>query len=194
MSFFFEITSRETVATFGIDMRNWTANEEAYLHEVMILAMKEHPDWTKEEALAECRRQVSMILEMDDEDEEEVEFNNFEEEYGFLVDRTDIWSDMWSAYDTFKEVGHLEFMKKIRWGMEYKEFCDEFYSELRELCNICSAGMYEAFEKMKAKGWTHAEFRKDLQERKRKNREAAREKIEAARRAKEATPTKRLNV
>ncbi len=170
---FFELTSPRTLKSFGIDLREWNQNDQQLLHEGMILSLKEHPEWTHEEALAECRRQVLAILCIEEEEEEEVEYNLFEEEYGFLVDRSDVWHDMASAYDTFKEVGHMEFMKRIRRGMEYKEFCDEFYPELRELYNICSAGMYDEFERLKKNGWTHSQYRKDLEAKKK----AAREKL-----------------
>lgn len=100
-------------------------------------------------------------------------FAEFREEYGFLVKKTRCWTSELEAYAAFKKLGHSEFMKRVREDMEYAEFCDRFYDELRTMWNICSAGMWEQFQKLKEKGWSLDEYAVELAAMKRAQRERA---------------------
>jgi hypothetical protein len=62
MSLFDKLVTLDTVESFGIDMSVWTEDMQASLYEGMVLAMKENPDWTEDEARHECRMQVLDIL------------------------------------------------------------------------------------------------------------------------------------
>lgn len=105
--------------------------------------------------------------------EPRTDFQKFKEEYGFLVEKTDCWDSLKTAFHVFNVIGHHEFMKQIRDNMEYVEFCSRFYSDLREMYNICSAGMREAYEGMKAKGWSLDEYANDLEATKKTMRESS---------------------
>jgi hypothetical protein len=91
------------------------------------------------------------------------EFKAFEEEYGYLVKRTTVWDDMEAAFAAFNALGHENFMKKVEENIDFNDFCAEFYPTLREFYNICSAGMVEEFERMRAKDWSFAEYGAYLQ-------------------------------
>lgn len=62
MSLFDKLVNRETVSSLGVPTSLWTDEHQACLHEGMILAMKENPDWTEEEVRKEIKRQVESLL------------------------------------------------------------------------------------------------------------------------------------
>lgn len=158
MSSFFSIVNRETVLSFGVKPCDWDEDDQAYLHEAMIIAWKENPDWTDEEAKAACKEQVDRIL-----------YQNFKRTYGRLLkEAICLWQNTPQAFEAYKEMGMKKFEEALNEEAEYQEFGEEFYSELREMYNICGAGMRDAFNSMKAKGWSFDDYRKDLKEQRRK--------------------------
>ena len=62
MSLFYKLVTFETVERLGAPMHNWSEDNQALLREGMILAMKEHPDWTEEEVLEEMDRQIQGMI------------------------------------------------------------------------------------------------------------------------------------
>ena len=158
MSSFQRIVSRESVLSFGISTADWDDDDQAYLHEAMILAWKENPDWTDEEATAACKNQVERIV-----------YQNFKATYGRqLRDATNRWQSVPAAYDDYKKLGKKEFQKVLNEEAEFQEFCGEFYSDLREMYNICSAGLRNAFNEFKLNNWSFDDYRRDLLARRKK--------------------------
>ncbi len=155
MSSFENVVNRETVASFGIDMSIWGDEQENLLHESMILAWKENPDWTEKEAKHACLQQVMGILE-----------DWFTKNMGFLVMQCNHWYSVEEAFEEFVNMSLKEFICMLNKQMEFTKFCTLFYDELRERYNICSAGMQDEFERMKANKWSFNDYKKDLKKRK----------------------------
>lgn len=156
MSSFHRIVNRETVLGFGVKPTEWDDDDQALLNECMILASKENPDWTDEEATEACRKQVDRIL-----------FSNFERTYKAALHKAqDLWDTTEEAYEAYRTEGKKGFETLLNENIEFALFAKEFYDDLREMYNICSAGMLDSFEDMKKKGWTHADFRSDLNKKK----------------------------
>ncbi len=153
-SAFQRIVNRETVLSFGIKPYEWDDEDQADLHECMILCWKENPDWTDEEATEACKEQVDRIL-----------FYNFNRTYKHLLTQvTDLWRTPEKAYRIYVDKGKRAFEDRLNEHIEFMNFCKEFYDQLREWYNIDSVGMHEAFQLMKEKGWTHQQYREYLQE------------------------------
>lgn len=55
------------------------------------------------------------------------------------------------AYKLFKEKGENHFLQELEEKEDYTEFCEKYYAILREQYNICSAGMWDQFQKYKVK-------------------------------------------
>jgi hypothetical protein len=157
---FARIVSRETVLGFKVDPEFWTDVEQSLLHEGMILACKESPEWTEEEVLNACEKQVEIIL-----------FNKFRKEFGFLINlaRADEYT-VEDAFDDWRKNGVYSFLRNLNHYMEFAKFCEEFYEDLREMWNIDSSGVEDEFARMKEKGWTFRQYRSDLNIRIRKQK------------------------
>jgi hypothetical protein len=163
-SSFQRIVNCETVLGFGIKPAEWDDEDQADLHECMILAWKENPDWTDEEATEACAEQVDRIL-----------FRNFNQTYKYLLTQvTDLWPTPEEAYEAYRKEGKKGFEVLLNEEIEFADFAKEFYDDLREMYNICSAGMVDSFQAMKKKGWTHADFRRDLNKKKEEMRKRRR--------------------
>lgn len=147
-AFLDSLLERETVASFGIDMSLWGEEEQAELREVMTLVMEEHPEWTEESVKKECQKQVDRIL-----------FEWFYDTLGVYVKKSRPSSDIREAYAEFRKTTLKLFLKKLKEDQEFQDFCDEFYEDLRDLWNICSAGMYDEYQHMKKKNWTFLQYR-----------------------------------
>jgi hypothetical protein len=147
------LVNRETVATFGIDMSLWTEGYQAQLNEGMSLALKENPEWTEEEARDECRSQVEAIL-----------FSWFKKHMRYAVEDAD-WS-LEQSFEDFLSMPLVKFLEGLEQAREYRAFCQEFYGTLRERYNICSAGMWDEYQRMKKNDWSFSDYRKDLKKRK----------------------------
>lgn len=162
MEKFNSVVCREKVLSFGVDPAFWTEKEQTSLTECMVLAWKENPDWTEEQATAACREQTNEIL-----------FEAFKEHFGFLIKEADVYGN-WSyhhAFEEFKKIGLLDFLKKINLHVEKGKFFQLFYSDLRELYNIDSCGMEDEFDRLKKNGWTFSLYRADLKKRMRSLRQ-----------------------
>jgi hypothetical protein len=155
MSSFDEIVSKETVASFGIDMSVWDDKQQAQLHEAMTIAWKEKPDWTEKEAKHRCLQHIMAIHQ-----------EWFEENMGFLVKQTNQWYSLDDAFEEFVQGTLKDFIMQINKQMEFTKFCELFYDELRERYNVGGTEMREEFAKMKEKGWTFSDYKKDLKKRK----------------------------
>jgi hypothetical protein len=153
------IVNKETVESFGIDMSLWGEEEQRLLHEGMILAMKENPDWTEEEVRVECENQVDNIL-----------FEWFQVNLARSVKKSQGWRNLGQAYAEFRKTTLKNFLTLLNEKQKFQHFCEEFYDDLREMWNICSAGMEDEYERMKEKGWTMAEYRRWLDKEMRKSR------------------------
>ncbi len=158
MEHFNKIISNETVASFGIDMSLWGEAEQAQLREAMILKYKENPEWTEEQAKKACLQEVMAILEV-----------WFNENLGFLVKQTNHWYSLEDAFEEFVNMSFKDFILAINKQMEFTKFCEMFYDDLREMYNICSAGMRDEFQRMKTNGWTFSQYRSDLNKQKKKS-------------------------
>jgi hypothetical protein len=90
------------------------------------------------------------------------DFTQFKLQYGYVIKKVDCWRDAQHAFQDFKVLGEGAFLVKLNEQLEYTEFCEEFYDTLREHWNICSAGMWEEFQKLKEKGWSFEEYRIEL--------------------------------
>ena len=155
MSLFFSVVNRETVLSFGVAEADWDEDEQADLHEAMILAWKENPDWTKEQATAHCKTLVKRTL-----------FHKFADNQRAIIQyairQMPYLKQRFEASDKFDEDS---FNTLVDEEMEYQAFCEEFYDDLREMYNICSAGMRDAYNNMKTKGWTFSDYHKDIAKR-----------------------------
>ncbi len=146
---FDRIVNRETVLGFKVDPEFWTDEEQTLLHEAMTLAWKENPEWTDEEARKVCREHVEDIL-----------FNKFHTEFGFLVSQADVYGyGIHDAFDSYRKNGIYKFLKHLNNQVELTKFYEEFYDDLRELYNIDSSGMDDEYNKMKKNGWTFRAYR-----------------------------------
>ncbi len=103
------------------------------------------------------------------------DFTKFKLQYGYIVSKTHRWMDAQAAFEEYKTIGEEEFLMKLNYELEFADFCTEFYDTLREMWNIDSSGMYEAFEKLKEKGWSFEDYRIELNAI-RKAKQAARRK------------------
>ena len=154
---FQKFVNKEFVSTLGIDMSLWGEEEQAELHECMILIMKENPDWTEEDVKCECEEQVDTIL-----------FEWFQVNLACLVKKTNGWNTLGEAYNDFRKTTLKNFLKTLNEKQQFQDFCDEFYEDLREMWNICSAGMHDEFERMKREGWSMTQYRMWLDSKKKK--------------------------
>jgi hypothetical protein len=148
MSKFDTVVSKETVSSFGIDMSLWGDHEQKLLTEGMILAWKENPDWTEEEAKEECEEQVHQIL-----------LDWFKKNLGYLVKKANYWTSLEYAYQDFSKTTLKKFVSSLQEKQEFQDFAELFYDDLRELYNIDSEGVENEFQRMKDKGWTFSQYR-----------------------------------
>jgi hypothetical protein len=140
--------------SFGIKPYEWDDEDQADLHETMIVCWKENPDWTDEEATEACREQVDRIL-----------FENFNRTYKHLLKQvTSVWYNPEQAYSAYIDVGKRTFETALNEHIDYANFCRVFYDQLREMYNIDSSGMRDAFNYMTEKGWTHQQYKEYIQE------------------------------
>jgi hypothetical protein len=148
MSKFEAVVSKETVSSFGVDMSLWGDYEHELLTECMILAWKENPDWTEEDAKEECKEQVHQIL-----------FDWFKKNLGYLVNKTNYWTSLEYAYKDFSKTTLKEFLVSLQEKQELQDFAEVFYDDLRELYNIDSEGVEDEFQRMKDKGWSFSQYK-----------------------------------
>ena len=158
-SLFDIVTSKETVASFGIDMSLWGEEEQAQLREKMLLAMKKNPQWEDEIIKEECKNQVENIL-----------FEWFQMNLARMVNKSNGWPSLGHAYNEFSKTTLKKFLKTLNKHQEYQDFCEEFYDDLRAMWNICSSGMEDEFERMKKEGLSNAQYREWLDEEMRKKK------------------------
>lgn len=146
---FQKVVSKEFVATLGIDMSVWGEDEQNDLHERMTILLKDNPDLTDEEEVKEeCENQVDLIL-----------YAWFKEDLGYLVEKSGGWSNLKQAYLQFKKTTLKNFMKELSEKQKYQDFCQEFYDDLRQAWNICGAGMWDEYQRMKKESWSFAQYR-----------------------------------
>lgn len=148
---FEKIVNREFVASLGIDMSLWGEGEQRLLHEGMILAMKENPEWTEDDVKEECENQVDNIL-----------FEWFQVNLARSVRKSNGWRNLGQAYAEFRKTTLKDFLHSLNEKQDFQDFCEEFYDDLREMWNICSAGMEDEYQRMKKEGWTMDQYRKWL--------------------------------
>jgi hypothetical protein len=152
MSFLEHSISKENLATFGYDLSIWTEDHQELLRQDMLLICRENPDWTERQVNAECRTQVEGIL-----------FEWFKETLGRTVQEVNYWTSELAAFKDFLGMPSLKFTLLLIERQEISRFWSDFYPDLREHSNICSAGMQEEFEKMKANKWSFYDYRTWLQ-------------------------------
>jgi uncharacterized short protein YbdD (DUF466 family) len=158
MSSFERIVTRETVLSFDVKPSEWDEEDQAQLHEAMTLAWKENPDWTDEEAKQACEEQVESIL-----------YQNFRRTYGqMLKHATEMWHTAPDAYDDYVKLGRKKFEDALNEQLEFEEFSQEFYERLREMWNICSVGMWDAFKDMKKKDWSFDDYDRYIEKERKK--------------------------
>ena len=148
MSNFNSIVSNETVSSLGLNMSLWGDEEQSRLREVMLLLCKENPEWTDREMKDECENQIELIF-----------FEWFQECLARLVTKSNGWPTLGEAYAEFRTSSLKDFLKTVQKHQEYQDFCEEFYDDLRDMWNICSAGMRDEYTSMKAKGWSKTQYR-----------------------------------
>jgi hypothetical protein len=156
---FDEVVNRQTVESVGFDMSLWTDKLQVLLRESMILAWKENPDWTEEQAKTACREQAKDIL-----------FEWFQEHLGFAVEEANYWQSLEAAFENFLSMPLVDFLEILEEQREFGRFAAEFYDELREMWNICSGGMWDEYQRMKKNKWRFRDYRKWLDAEKRKHR------------------------
>ena len=144
---FQSVVNQDTVYGFGIPRELWSERHQADLHECMILLFKENPDWTHEQATDRCREEVYEIL-----------WRALKQTYGLLVLECTCYKTYWDALDDLIELGRDAFERKLNENVEYARFCNRFYETLRARSNICSAGMWDEFQKMKTNNWTQGQY------------------------------------
>ena len=145
------LVSKETLATFDLDLSEWTEEDQSSLREHMILQCKENPDWSDYESKHACREEVYRIL-----------LTKFREEYGPLIQQIDSWIGIKEAYAKRIKLGRKGFHLFLAETLEFKEFCRRFYDELRTLYNIDDVGMHEQFQMMKSKEWDFGIYKEHL--------------------------------
>lgn len=154
MSSFERIVSRETVLSFGVKPNEWDEVDQAQLHESMTLTWKRYPDWTDEEIKQACEEQVECIL-----------YQNFRRTYGQMLKRaSNWWQTAPQAYDDYVKLGKKKFEDRLNEQIEYQEFGEQFYDRLREMWNICSAGMWDEYTYMKKKDWSFDDYERYIKE------------------------------
>ena len=146
--------SKSLLVNLGVDMTVWGNEEHHLLDKHMKIILQMNPEWTATEIQEEGKKQVDIIL-----------FGWFDEHLGWHVEQSQGWPTKEDAFAEFRNTSFKEFMKTLRRHAEFKEFCAEFYAHLREKWNICSAGMREAFDEMKQKGWSVDDYRNWLETR-----------------------------
>ena len=151
MANFESIVSRESVLSFGVKESEWTEADQNLLRESMILLWKENPRWTEEEIQEACYKHVDGIL-----------FEQFKNHYGYLLQLAFPYESPRWCYNHYKMLGELEFMAHLKNRIEFNDFCQEFYDDLRSRYNICSAGMEDEFKRMKSHNWTLSQYRNYL--------------------------------
>lgn len=155
MSYFNELVSLKNVIACGVTPGTWTQNDQSLLTESMMLACKENPDWTIDEAKNGCARII-----------EHIQLNKFKKIYKYAICKTNYWSSIEDAYEDYIELGEEEFDKKVEFQIEYQEFCELFYDELRTRYNACSQLVFDEFQRMKNNRWSFSDYRNDLNKRK----------------------------
>lgn len=150
-----KITSLETVLTFRIHPSCWTASDHSLLYESMILAGKENPDWTYEQALETCEHQVNQIIN-----------TNFKTLYSYALQKISYLYTFEQALKDYKTLGQLEFQKELNYKLEFLDFAKKFYDILREKYNADSELVWKEFAKMKKNNWSYEDYKQSL---KRKN-------------------------
>jgi hypothetical protein len=159
-SMFSRIVTREKVLSFKVDSEFWTDNEQSQLHEFMILAWKENPDWTEEEATEAMREQVEELL-----------YRKFRQHFGVLINEASVYGmRTQDAFKIYRQKGVYALIKELNELTEFTKFCHHFYDDLRELWNIDTVGVEEEFQKMKQKGWSFRQYRVYLDSEKRNQR------------------------
>lgn len=148
-SMFSRIVTREKVLSFKVDPEFWTDEEQTLLHEGMILAWKENPEWTEEEATDDMREQVEELL-----------YKKFKTYFGVLINEASVYGyRTQDAFKTYRQKGVYELVKEINHLTELTKFYEHFYDDLRELWNIDVSGMEDEFKMMKEKKWGFRQYR-----------------------------------
>lgn len=146
---FSRIVTREKVLSFKVDPEFWTDDEQTLLHEGMILAWKENPEWTEEEATDAMREQVEELL-----------YKKFRTYFGVLIDEASVYGyRTQDAFKTYRQKGVYALVKELNDLTELTNFYEHFYDDLRELWNIDVTGMEEEFKMMKEKKWGFHQYR-----------------------------------
>jgi hypothetical protein len=115
----------------------------------MILAWKENPDWTEQEATEAMREQVEEIL-----------YKKFVQHFGVLVNEASVYGfRTQDAFLIYRKKGVYALIKELNELTELTKFYEQFYNKLRELWNIDAVGMDEEFRSMKEKGWGFRQYR-----------------------------------
>jgi hypothetical protein len=151
MSYLHDIISLTNIRLYGVNPGTWTQDDQSLLTESMILACKENPDWSKEQAQEKCKSLVQEIL-----------FLKFKKVYKYAMKKQSRWTTLDQAFRAYLQMGESEFEKEFEDELLFQEFCEEFYDYLREKYNACSAVMYEEFNRMKKNNWSMAEYRVHL--------------------------------
>jgi hypothetical protein len=145
--------TKENVYSFDIAPEDWTDEDHTAL-------IEEAGSWElttvnpQEEVLDNMHEYVYRVV-----------YDRFWEEYGDLIKGIDGYMEVSQAYMKYRDIGKTKFHKYLGEELQFKMFCDRFYSKLRELYNIDSVGMREAFEKMREKKQTFYQFELELQQR-----------------------------
>jgi hypothetical protein len=147
----FQKVIKEFVGTLGYNMAEWSDADQASLSEGMVLVCKENPDWTEEQVKGECKKQVDKLF-----------YAKFLEEYVPLYEDLELYESDEELYEMFKAKGRKGFNTFLAERRKFNRFCQEFYDDLREMYNICSAGMDDEFERMLKNKWSFAQYRKWL--------------------------------
>lgn len=146
---FARVVTREKVLSFKVDPEFWTDEEQSQLHEIMILAWKENPEWTEEVATEAMREHVEELL-----------YKKFRQYFAVLVTTANVYGmRTQDAFKTYRQKGVYALIKELNDLTELTMFCEHFYDDLRELWNIDTAGMEEEFAMMKKKGWSFSKYR-----------------------------------
>ncbi len=117
----------------------------------MILALKENPDWTYEQALESCEHLVNQIVN-----------TNFKTLFSYTLQKISYLYPFEEALRDFKTLGQIEFQKKLNYKLEFLDFAKKFYDILREKYNADSELVWKEFAKMKTNNWSYEEYRQSL--------------------------------
>lgn len=146
---FAKLVTREKVLSFKVDPEFWTDEEQTLLHEGMVIAWKENPEWTEEEATEAMREQVEELL-----------YKKFRQYFAVLVSTASVYGlRPQDAFKTYRQKGVYALIKELNDLTEFTMFSEHFYEDLRALWNIDTVGVEEEFAMMKQKGWSFRQYR-----------------------------------